>query len=257
MIMRNMQNNQKIPENWVLEVQKPDDEYLHAIFSFVLAQFVEIFGLEMMCKEKCVIYNESESPYPMLVLNCHPIRIRLSMEKLSYWCQLIFQLSHEMMHYVVRQCGQNKSPEIKWFEETLCEAVSLYVLKQSSVLWSSCDLATRDLNYGRHIEEYFNDNLNKTCPSSILQSCRTLIELQEIEQTCMTPKGRLGRSLERNLLYEFFCNNPHKIALFSQYRGYVNPNSNLQLDLDKWGKDLNSDETVILRKIHPKIIGQS
>ena len=62
-----------------------------------------------------------------------PNIIFLSTSGSSYYCQVVFQLSHEMCHYFINTGIQN--PDLKWFEESLCECSSLFFLTQMSLLW--------------------------------------------------------------------------------------------------------------------------
>lgn len=70
---------------------------------FLLPLFESSFGREYTLGEPCEIYNDSKSSCPELQICYQPIRIRLSLDKTGYWNQLIFQLSHELCHYVLRQ----------------------------------------------------------------------------------------------------------------------------------------------------------
>ena len=78
-------------------------EYLVEIMRFLIPEYVRIFGRDKMYGESCIVYNDTEAECPMLITNLAPVRIRLAQESLSYWTQTIFQLSHEMCHYVIRQ----------------------------------------------------------------------------------------------------------------------------------------------------------
>jgi len=60
------------------------------------------------------------------------IRVRLNVED-RRWAQFAFQFGHEMGHIV---CGYAEYPNPnKWFEETLCEAASLFVLSRMAETW--------------------------------------------------------------------------------------------------------------------------
>ena len=56
------------------------------------------------------------------------------------WDQFTYQFSHELCHvftnYEHREIGSGSTPrDHQWFEETLCEAVSLFALKQVASRW--------------------------------------------------------------------------------------------------------------------------
>ena len=111
------------------------------ILAFLLTEFARLFGPDVMFNEDCIVYNDPSSECPMLIINTTHVRIRLSQPNYSYWCQTIYQLSHEMCHYAFRQRKINKEFTLSWFEEIVCEAVSLYFLKYASERWSNCQLS--------------------------------------------------------------------------------------------------------------------
>jgi len=51
----------------------------------------------------------------------------------TYWCQYAYQFAHELCHVL---CGYDKDyAGNKWFEETLCETASLFVLRAMARTW--------------------------------------------------------------------------------------------------------------------------
>ena len=114
----------------VWKVQKCDGaEYLMALLQFLLAEYSRVFGTDIMTAEECIVYNDPESECPRIIFNTVPIRIRLHQKSLSFWAQTIFQLSHEMCHYAMYQAKEDKEQTLSWFEEIVCEAMSLYALE--------------------------------------------------------------------------------------------------------------------------------
>lgn len=137
-------------KNWILVIRTPEEKkYMRPLFIFVLKLFVEIFGENTMAAEFCVLYNDASSECPMLIRNTVPIHIRTRAENLGYWAQFIYQLSHEMTHYVIRQYKTDKAAIVKWFEETICEAMSLTP--------SICPVNRRPPNSGL-VFQYFSNN---------------------------------------------------------------------------------------------------
>jgi hypothetical protein len=50
-----------------------------------------------------------------------------------YWCQYVYQFAHELCHVL---CGFDEDyPGNKWFEETVCETASLFVLRAMARSW--------------------------------------------------------------------------------------------------------------------------
>lgn len=236
--------------NWTFNIKTEDEQqYMRPLFAFVLMQFVEIFGEAALGSEPCVVYNDPTSPCPMLVINHTPIQIRTCSKSLQYWTQYIYQTSHEITHYVIRQYKENTSAIIQWFEETLCESMSLYILKSSSLRWNECALSHINPNYGTSLMDYFKDIYAETAPS-LIKECHTLEDLKSIESNCQTQ--RISRSIERNYLVDTFCEHPESISAFVYYPLYIR--EDLQIDFAKW-KECNSNPLVSkLESIQPNLV---
>jgi hypothetical protein len=58
--------------------------------------------------------------------------VRLDTEG-TYWAQYAYQFAHELCH--VMATGQKRERKHLWFEETLCEAASLYCLRKMDTTW--------------------------------------------------------------------------------------------------------------------------
>ena len=131
------------------------------ILAYLLEEFSRIFGSDVMTNEDCIVYNDARSECPMLITNIRPIHIRLSQETLSALSQTIYQLSHEMCHYAIRQRKANKDLTLSWFEEIVCEAVSLYILKYSSEQWGKCLLSQTQPYWAQAHKTYLENQLNR------------------------------------------------------------------------------------------------
>lgn len=251
--MSNERNCQPYTEikinNWILMAHTADERlYMEPLFRFILKLFTEVFGTELLEKESAILYNDKLAPCPMLVINQAPIAIRTCVEDLCYWSQFIYQLSHELMHYTIRQYRSKDSGKVKWFEETICEAVSLYILQRSGEKWSECAVSDGNLSYAKHLREYLINEYNHT-GESILEKCHTISALQTINATC--EKQRTERSLERNYLYKLFYSQPSLLPIVAQYSRYAK--DNLLLDLSKWECDVGGEYISNLRPIYPNI----
>lgn len=235
--------------NWTLIRETMDEQrYMSPLFTFVLKQFMEIFEIEALNSEQCIVYNEPTAPCPMLVTNRAPIRIRTNSASLNYWAQYIYQLSHELTHYVIRQYKEDKDAIVKWFEETICEAMSLYILKMSSLRWNECPLSRNDPNYSLKIMHYFENVYNKIAPSA-LKKCHTLDDLKAVEDFCETRRD--DRGIERNYLLNNFLKYPESISAFIYYPLYMR--GDLQIDFAKWTKVSPSPIVSALESIQPNL----
>ena len=230
---------------WVLIKSTVDEQkYMEPLFDFVFEQFCAIFGIEYMNGEPCVVFNAPDSACPRLIFNT-PLCLRTHSKALTRWAQYIFQLSHELTHYAIRQFKeiQNKENGVWWFEETICEAMALYIVKCSGERWHECKLYSINPNYGQALIDYYKDEYEDTA-ESILNKCSTLSELQEIEDACQKKESRPGRSIHRNYLFDTFVANPTCIAQLVRYPLFMR---GLVIDFREW--ELEADDPVPIHMI--------
>ena len=72
---------------------------------------------------------------PPRVFDHHrPYEIRISARD-TYWCQYVYQFSHELCHVLVN-FDRARGHRHKWFEESLCELAALFVLHRLPAAWS-------------------------------------------------------------------------------------------------------------------------
>ena len=70
---------------------------------------------------------------PQVFDDQRPYQIRLSARD-RYWSQYVYQFSHELCH-VLTNFDRHKGHKHRWFDETLCELASLFVLHRLAELW--------------------------------------------------------------------------------------------------------------------------
>jgi hypothetical protein len=75
------------------------------------------------------------------------------------WSQLIYQFSHEFAHILSNYT--NKNEKNQWFEEALCEAISLYTLEKMSDSWKTNPPYPNWKSYAPSIKNYLNNVLNE------------------------------------------------------------------------------------------------
>lgn len=86
------------------------------------------------------------------------LRVKLNVEG-TYWSQFAFQFGHEMGHIV---CGfeEYENPNL-WFEETLCEAASLFVLGRMAESWKTRPPYPHWKDYAGSLRKYREDRIAK------------------------------------------------------------------------------------------------
>lgn len=67
---------------------------------------------------------------PMCLPGRPDTRIRLSLNDLTHWAQVVYQFAHEYCHAFINSPYIPKALQDEWFEEVICECASRYTLYQ-------------------------------------------------------------------------------------------------------------------------------
>jgi hypothetical protein len=87
------------------------------------------------------------------------LRVKLNVEG-RLWAQFSFQFGHEMGHIV---CGFEEYPNPNaWFEETLCEAASLFVLGRMAETWKTKPPYANWKDYAKSLKQYRDERMEKS-----------------------------------------------------------------------------------------------
>lgn len=72
------------------------------------------------------------------------------------WAEYVYEFSHELIHILANYETHSQPEQVRhqWFEETLCETVSLYMLKQFSLTWSAAPPLPESREYGPALQAY-------------------------------------------------------------------------------------------------------
>ena len=73
----------------------------------------------------------------------------------QYWAQYTYQFAHELCH-VLSNCDQHRRGKQQWFDETLCETASLFVLSKMHKAWDEKPPYPNWKDWGIHFDEYVN-----------------------------------------------------------------------------------------------------
>jgi hypothetical protein len=220
------------------------------VWKFVHQLFVEIFGRNILEKEVYTVYNDPLADTPMLVINELPVKIRLRVKSSDYWSQVVYQFSHELTHFVIRQYKSNKNMYVNWFEETICEAMSLYCLKKVAERWDECELYKINPGYRQSLTGYMEDEYIKK-GSDILKNCNSYKQLMKIEEEATADRD--ARNNERNYLFNLFVASREYVRLIVQYPKYIRKEHGLLIDFDYWLNCEKESEGFLLKikKIQP------
>jgi hypothetical protein len=76
-----------------------------------------------------------------------------------YWCQYVYQIAHEFCHIL---CGFDDDWKGNlWFEESLCETASLYVLRRLADTWAKQPPHAHWRDYAPRFAEYAQDVMRR------------------------------------------------------------------------------------------------
>ncbi len=75
----------------------------------------------------------------------------------TYWAQYAFQFGHEFCHILCKYEDDYQGNQ--WFEESLCETASLFVLRQMADAWQDDPPHTHWRSYRKHLRSYADDRL--------------------------------------------------------------------------------------------------
>lgn len=223
---------------------------LNCILELLNKILSEIFGEDIMQKEGCIINNEPEAGYPKLYYQ--PLRIRLALQTTAKWNQLVYQLSHELCHYVIRVNNNNIDCKLKRFEEILCEAFSLYILTVVSQRWEESELSELDFNYRDSLISYFQIEYANGEGHNI---SKEMTIKEYIIDNINCESNREGHIAERNYLLSLFREHPDKISEIIQYTRYIKSDKSLLIDFDLWSSNtINKSFVNDLSVVQPQII---
>lgn len=218
------------------------------ILCFLLDKFSEIFGKDVMFNEDCVVYNDTSASCPRFN-HSSPLSIRLHQSSLTFWSQTIFQLSHEMCHYAMYQTKENKDITLSWFEEIVCEAISLYALEYAYKEWSKCKLSQCNPTFSKNHKTYLEDQLNGDYTDDF-KLCDTVEKLKLYELQKHPENKRDTHRFERNRLYYAISSNPLGLKCILDYTKYIGSNG-VAIDFERWIKDDHNQFIMDLKNIQP------
>lgn len=206
--------------------------------------------------EVCNI-QKSKLPYPIFYSktvnkNLPTNLMFLAINDYSFWCQVVYQLSHELTHCFICSNNVNENNKASWIEETICESVSLYFLKYFFQNWKLCNLSKLNPSFNVSFNDYLTNILNKN-GNNKLNHCKNLQELNDINTNSQnTREDRL-----ENVKDLFRILNKSNIRGIIKYKDYIIPNTIL-LDSDRYINDYPNNEAIkYLCNIQKSIIKDS
>lgn len=151
---------------------------IHGVVESAYAVLVEAFEKEPEDIIRLIPWNQE---YPLVVYDRRPYQMYLCARD-TYWSQYVYQFSHELCHILTNfdRAGQHRH---KWFEESLCELSSLFVLHRLAETWAesppagvfkAADFAPNHREYAEHIEAKYSTSSSGDISGWLSENIRTL-----------------------------------------------------------------------------------
>ena len=102
---------------------------IHAVLTSATEVLSDAFGRAPDAPIRVAPWNRD----PQVFDGKRPYQIRLSARD-RYWSQYVYQFSHELCH-IMTNFDRHKGHKHRWFDESLCELASLFVLHRLAELW--------------------------------------------------------------------------------------------------------------------------
>ena len=169
--------------------------------------------------DKCVVEHDESFEYPEFRYFEEPCRIVLTNPDALYWCQQIYQLSHELTHFVTHEHNSDHDLAIKWIEETVCEAVSLYCFDVFADKWEETPLGKRSPEYKKSLLDYRDGRIEERRNNAVepLLSKANADELKLIDAESESVRGHRGAEVLE--LYGILA--PDMLKGLAAYRDYA------------------------------------
>jgi hypothetical protein len=165
----------------------------------------------------------------------------------SYWAQFSFQFAHELCHIL---CGYREtvSESNKWFEESLCETASLFVLRRMAQTWKTDAPYKNWRGYAPHLGEYAAARIK----ASPLPEGKTLAEWRRDNAEAMEkdPTDRPRNNIVAVRLLPLFEAEPQHWAAVRHLNDFTpERKETLQEYLQRWHDHTPAEHQAFVRKI--------
>lgn len=109
----------------------------------------------------------------------------------TYWSQYTFQFAHEFCHILCNYT--ERANRNKWFEESICEMASLFVLRSAAETWKTDPPYPNWRSYGSALRKYADDRIaDARLPENATLAAWYRSNAEELyENACLRDKNRI------------------------------------------------------------------
>lgn len=175
-----------------------------------------------------------------------------------YWAQLTYQFSHEMCHLMSNyDLAPNNISHQQWFEESLCEAFSLFALEKMAQHWEDNPPYPQWQEYAPKFIEYEQDNL-KQAHRKLPKGMKLPRWYQEYQKTLNADPYAQGRNLNElvaNQLLPIFDKQPDTWSSINYLNlGEDTDDKSLDKYLTDWEQYAPTQWTPTVQEIKQKLL---
>lgn len=130
-----------------------------------------------------------------------------------YWSQLVYQYSHEVCHLLSNyDLAPNNITRQQWFEESLCEAFSLFTLRRMAGHWQDNPPYPNWKSYAPELQKYADDLMQEKHRRPKLPVSKWYQQQRKVLEKNPYAKGRILNEKMATTLLELFENDPQSWA---------------------------------------------
>lgn len=206
--------------------------------------------------ETIIVRNDPKGPISLYQRGEGDEYIVLLDVKGRYWSQLAYQFSHEACHLLSNyDLAPDNVTRQQWFEEALCEAFSLFILKQMAKQWEEAPPYPNWKSYAPELQRYV-DNIMREEHRSFAPKLSNWYRQNRVtlETDPYAQDRKLNEKLATHLLQLFEANPENWIAVNYLNLGEDNDDTTLEKYLDDWYKNTPINFQHIVAKIQQILI---
>jgi len=147
------------------------------------------------------------------------------------------------------QTKENKNITLSWFEEIICEAISLYALEYAVNNWDKCKLSKINPTFFNSHRTYLENELNLEYTNGFKQ-CDSVEKLKNYEFQKFPENQRQTHKNERNIVYKAISANPLDLKCILSYTKYIE-NNGVTINFEQWIQDNPCHLLKVLKAVQP------
>ena len=225
----------------------------------LIMEFGRIFGVRDIHNEPCTVVNDPDAELFGLIADTKPIILQTAVDMTQpsnlFRAQYIYQLAYGLTQYALRQQKPDPDVIVKWFENTVCDAMAIYMLEQLANNWRRyADTANLNADDVCDMKLYACEQQYAHAEKDVLDYCRDLNDLKLIEADSDINRKDRGQSRNYILNTLRIPDMDRSISQISDYTQYINDDK-LTIDFERWADESRQHALLIanLGDIQPNI----